>query len=212
MKTTTSSRKFLALATAFAIVIASGLFARSAQAGYIVTLQQIGPDVVANGSGTIDLTDLTLLFSNDPTVNARLIPQVAQIVMGSTVGGNVSDFYTGFSGPTNFGSGFITDASAGGGDSVALFNYPPFGANELGVPTGYVSGNPLLDSNIYSGQTFSTLGVTPGTYVWTWGTGVHADSFTLIASVPDTGSTLGLLLVSLLALVGASRSRALRVA
>ena len=133
--------------------------------------------------------------------------------MGSTTGGNVSDFYTGISsGPTNFGSGFITDASAGGGDVVALFYYPPFGANQLGVPTGYLSGGLLSDSDIYGGQTFSTLGVTPGTYVWTWGTGAHADSFTLIASVPDTGSTLGLLLVSLLALVGASRSRALRVA
>jgi hypothetical protein len=196
-----------------AVTIACGLSARPAQANYIVTLRQIGPDVVAIGSGTIDLTDLTLLFSNDPTVNARMIPGFAQIVMGSTTGGNVSDFYTGFSGPTNFGSGFIiTNASAGGGDSVSLFNYPPFGANQLGVPTGYVSGNPLSDSDIYGGQTFSTLGVTPGTYVWTWGTGGHADSFTLIASVPDTGSTLGLLLVSLLALVGASRSRALRVA
>jgi hypothetical protein len=203
MKRTTPSLKSVppVLAATLAIVIMCGFSLRSAQAGYIVTLRQIGPDVVAIGSGTIDLADLTLLFSNDPTVNARLIPEVAQIVMGSTTGGNVSDFYTGFSGPTNFGSGFITDASAGAGDSVALYNYPPFGANELGVPTGYVSGNPLSDRDIYSGQTFSTLGVTPGTYVWTWGTGVHADSFTLRA-VPDSGSTFGLLSVAFVGLIG----------
>ena len=31
---------------------------------------------------------------------------------------------------------------------------------------------------IYSGKTFATLGVTPGTYVWTWGTGAN-QKFTL---------------------------------
>jgi hypothetical protein len=43
------------------------------------------------------------------------------------------------------------------------------------VETGYVSGTPLSDTTIYFNQTFNTLGVTPGTYVWTWA----SDSFTL---------------------------------
>ena len=207
MKTTARSFNLLTLAATLAIVAAYAFSVRPAQAGYIVTLHQIGPDVVATGTGTIDLTDLTLQFSNDPTVNARMIPGFAQIVMGSTTGGNISDFYTGIvSGPTNFGTGFITDASSGGGDSVALWFYPPFSANQVGVPTGYVSANPLSDIDIYGGQTFSTLGVTPGTYVWTWGTGVHADSFT-IRAVPDSGSTFGFLLVSFVALFGVSRLR-----
>ena len=47
------------LATTLAIVIAWLLSVRPAQAGYIVTLQQVGPDVVATGSGAIDLTGLT---------------------------------------------------------------------------------------------------------------------------------------------------------
>ena len=49
----------------------------------------------------------------------------------------------------------------------------------LVVPRGYVSGDPLSDTSIYSGATFATLGVTPGTYVWKWGEGATADSFTL---------------------------------
>ena len=50
------------LATTLAIVLAWLLSVRPAQAGYTVTLQQVGPDVVATGSGAIDLTGLT--FSN----------------------------------------------------------------------------------------------------------------------------------------------------
>jgi hypothetical protein len=39
------------LATTLAIVLAWLLSVRAAQAGYVVTLQQVGPDVVATGSG-----------------------------------------------------------------------------------------------------------------------------------------------------------------
>ena len=48
----------------------------------------------------------------------------------------------------------------------------------LAVPTGYVSGNALSDRATYSGKTFATLGVRPGTYVWRWGTGAN-QNFTL---------------------------------
>ena len=42
------------LATTLAIVLAWLLSVRPAQAGYTVTLQQVGPNVVATGSGAID--------------------------------------------------------------------------------------------------------------------------------------------------------------
>jgi len=52
-----------------------------------------------------------------------------------------------------------------------------------------------------------SLGVTPGTYTWTWGTGVHADSFTINAGVgvPDAGSTVSLLGFALLGLAALRR-------
>jgi hypothetical protein len=46
------------------------------------------------------------------------------------------------------------------------------------VPPGYVSETPLSDTATYYNATFSSLGVTPGTYTWTWST----DTFTLDVS------------------------------
>lgn len=64
------------------MLVGAGLSAPPAQAGYLVTLTQQGSDVVATGSGTIDLTDLslnsTLSFEGD-----FLIPLSATIVAGT---------------------------------------------------------------------------------------------------------------------------------
>jgi hypothetical protein len=50
-----------ATALGVAMLTGYGLSAPPAQAGYIVTLEQVGSNVVATGSGAIDLTDLTLV-------------------------------------------------------------------------------------------------------------------------------------------------------
>ena len=71
---------------------------------------------------------------------------------------------------------------------------------------GYGSRNPLQDTSTYLNQTFSSLGVTPGTYVWTWGTGAHADSFTLqigpAATAAPEPATLTQLATGALGLLG----------
>ena len=48
------------------------------------------------------------------------------------------------------------------------------------MPQGYVSGAALSDSMTFNNATFASLGVTPGTYVWSWGTGLANQNFTLI--------------------------------
>jgi hypothetical protein len=171
-----------------ALLIGAGLSAPSAQAGYIVTLTQmadpsqpLGFDVVATGSGTIDLTDLTPLIEN---VNKALIqPSTANILTGPATF-EAFDTYKGFTGPTNFGSGGETFATSGDGDFVGIND----GSNLLSVPIGYVNNPRLLSSSAtWDNASFSSLGVTSGTYEWTWGTGTHADSFTLqvgAAAVP----------------------------
>ena len=81
-----------------------------------------------------------------------------------------------FSGPSSFGPGTSeVDATSGSGDILGL---TPVGEG-LVVPDGYTSGSPLSSSSTYSGETFASIGMTPGTYVWTWGSGGSADSMTL---------------------------------
>src|SRR5271156_1164550 len=155
---------------ALAATIAALLSAPQARAGYIVTLEQVGSDVVANGSGEIDLTNLIDKGSADD--RGALVPTTATIITGPY---SPDDYYTGLTGPTNFGSGYGGVASSNAGDIVGIgFGY--LGTvyyDLLSVPKGYVSGDSLSDTATYGGQTFSTLGVTPGTYEWTWGSGAN---------------------------------------
>ena len=178
------------LATTLAIVLAWLLSVRPAQAGYTVTLQEVGSDVVANGSGAINLTGLT--FSHSGSANPGLRPHVlgllgpAVILTGPT--SSSVDSYSGASGPTSFGGfPFLIPASSGSGDMVGIaVDY--WGDVHIIVPAGYVSGSALSDSATYSGRTLA--GVTPGTYVWRWGTGAN-QNFTLQIPVPPPPPVTG---------------------
>jgi|SRR6266403_3281088 len=169
-----------------------------ARANFIATINQVGTNVDVTGSGTIDLTALS--FITPAAAGAAILPSGAYLVLAT---GNVA-VYTGFSGPTSFGSGGVTFASSTGGNAVGIAGHD----GELFVPEGYVSGTSLSATSMYSNATFASLGITPGTYTWTWGTGVHADSFTLqigAAGVPDGGSTVSLLGCALLGLAALRR-------
>jgi hypothetical protein len=80
-------------------------------------------------------------------------------------------------------------ASSASGDIVAFVA----DVDELDVPEGYVSDTPLSDTATYTGQTFSSLGVTPGTYEWKWGTGAN-QNFTLEIGVPEPSTWAMMLL------------------
>jgi hypothetical protein len=169
--------------------VAAVSFVHSAQA-YTVTLEQNGSNVVTNGSGAINLTGLTkasTLFGGPSGIEA----DIGFILTGAPSGGT-SDGYFGFTGPMSFGSGGFFAPNTGSGDFVGINGLLGF----LFVPEGYVSGAALSDSMTFDNATFASLGVTPGTYVWTWGTGLPNQNFTLqigAAGVPDGGSTVSLL-------------------
>jgi hypothetical protein len=176
------------LATA-AILALGSVAAPSAQAGYVVTLEEVGSDVVATGSGALDLIGLTA-GSSGATV-AAMIPRLSFINTGPT-GFMVSMSYKGISGPSSFGSGEGGQPSSGSGDIVGLDKT----SNNLLVPRGYISDSALADTSIYDNQTFASLGVTPGVYEWTWGTGAD-QNFTLdigASPVPEP-STWTMLLI-----------------
>ena len=172
------------------LALAAG-FSLPAQAAYTVTLVQQGPNVVADGSGSINLTSFgspffnvgffSLLLASDGLIDTGPVSSV--------------DIYSGITGPTTFGSGSEVGSSANGsGDLVGVSGVEA----KLIVPASYVSGNPLSDSATYASAIFASLGVTPGTYLWTWGTGANADSFTLqIGPVTNTPEPASLTLLAM---------------
>jgi large exoprotein involved in heme utilization and adhesion len=188
-----------AAALGMAMLIGGGLAAPPAQAGYVVTLTQEGGDVAATGSGPIDLTGLSLV-PDAGISSSRIAPSEGFIIAGGT---GEFDLYGPITGPGSFGSGGVTLANSGGGDLVGIV--VPVGS--VLVPTGYVSDSPLSDTATYAGQTFATLGVTPGKYEWTWGTGAN-QNFTLDIGVPvPEPSAWALLLTGFAALGAMMRSR-----
>ena len=159
--------------------IAAALFCGPASyAETVITLDQVGTNVVATASGTVNLTGLTF-FNNAGSNIASMTPSSAALTVGSTLG---SSIYTGFSSsPTAFGIGSATASSSRTGNYLG-----PLG-NFLRLPGGYMSDAPLSGTATWNNTTIAALGATPGTYTWTWGSGVNADSLTLdVAPEPKT--------------------------
>ncbi len=163
----TSIKRIAGAASIGALVTGLGLSVLPASAAYVVTLRQEADGVVATGSGSLDLSGLTSEgeYSSGP---AALWPAAGYINTGPT-SSVALDAYTGFLGPTSFGSGGFTGASSGSGDSVEIWgSSAQYGVPLLWVPHGYVSGTALSDTSTYDGATFAGLGVSPGTYTWSW--------------------------------------------
>jgi hypothetical protein len=177
------------------MLISAGLSAPVAHAHYIVTLTQRGSDVVATGNGSLDLTALTFLFTNSPPPpggeEGRVNASVGLVVLGPTGAAPIA-VYKGVIGPSSFGSGGFDDANSGSGSLVGVAgSLAPFPI--LGVPVGYVSGSSLRTStDTWDDATFASLGVTPGVYTWTWGSGTHADSFRLVVAGAPVGQLAAL--------------------
>jgi hypothetical protein len=183
-----------------AVLVGSGLGAPPAKAAYIVTLMQQGSNVVATGSGTVNTVDLT----QGPTItgpNALINPNEGELALQLTNMQQPFNLFTGITGPASFGSGGLTNADSSSESPDAGRILIDGSLGQLAVSTSAFLSNTATWDN----ATLNSLGVTPGTYVWTWGTGTDADSFTLDvvapASVPEPAS-VALLAVPLGLIIG----------
>ncbi len=144
-----------------------------------LTFTQNGSEVDESGSGTINtsaLTNLTTGFSSP-----GMVPSSAFTIVGSSSSPSPINGWGGISGPASIGPGGFIVASSGTGQAfgirfLRLSNHSkqhPV-ANELCLGLF-----PFRARRHFRASPLSTLGLTPGTYTYTWGAGVTADSLTV---------------------------------
>ena len=165
--------------------------ASAANAAMILRLEEVGGDVVITGSGSINLSGLTLKTSPNDYDN---IFTPTQLYAGPEF---ISDGVTQWSGLTGpsiiFESGAALHADTGTGN---LFGVVSDDTSDPGgtplpllvLPRSYVSGAALSGTTQFNSQTFATMGITPGTLIWTLPTG---DSVTITTDAQPVPAPLG---------------------
>jgi hypothetical protein len=160
---------------ALSVLVTSAIFGTAvpAQAAYVANVTETTQGVAFDGSGTLNTSAWGSPFSGNYN---SIVAGSTYIVFGGPVGAAIYLNPTSFSGPSSIGEGTLLEFLPNGpGDKVGL----NFSDEYLFTPQGYQSGASLAGSTVQLGATFASLGLTPGTYQWTWGDGASADSYTL---------------------------------
>ena len=148
-----------------------------ASGNFNVSVSQVGSDVVWNGSGSFNTT--SLISNGTQSLGAGFQASLAIWAIGDpTPPGPTLDIYSGVTTfPTSFGTGGPTGTPSGFGDNFGIL---PNGTNRnLLVPTGYTSGSFISGSTTYAGTTIAGMGLSGGTYTWSWGSGGNASSIVM---------------------------------
>ncbi|HET9783547.1 MAG TPA: PEP-CTERM sorting domain-containing protein [Terriglobales bacterium] len=161
---------------------------------YVITMTEQHGNVLAIGDGMIDLTGLLPgLVDSTPTNQAGVDPSGAQLEIGLSTNPFITYGAT-LSGPENFGTGATSlDSSSSGGAVASDIN-----GGSVILPEGYQSLTFISNSDLFDHATLASLGVTPGVYTWTWGSGAE-QSITLDAEATPEPASLLLLVSGLLA-------------
>jgi MYXO-CTERM domain-containing protein len=143
--------------------------AGQARAAFVITIFQNGPNVEADGSGSLNLTGLHQAASangNVPSVFAA----VGFVKIGDPSRNSTTPEWATISGSGTFGGGGLFSASSGTGLLIGV-DVSGLGGKALAVDSGYTSGTSITDSSTWNNTTINGpggLGLTPGTYTWTW--------------------------------------------
>jgi hypothetical protein len=86
-------------------------------------------------------------------------------------------FYTGstFSIPSGFGNAFQYNAATGSfsGSGVGVVYNPYIFSESLFLDSTYVSGDFITTYTVWYNSSFSSMGLIPGTYTYSWGSGAN---------------------------------------
>jgi len=149
--------------------------------GLIVTISEVGSDVIMSGSGSLNLTGLVegsvqAGWGINGTLGTWAIGPSSSF-FGRKYQGNAFNTY-----PTSFGSGYTAPTSFTG-DAFGIQNGSL--GKDIIVPIGYTSGSPLSGTVTFANKTITSMGLTPGTYTYSWG----SDSIRLVIETPAPTST-----------------------
>jgi len=176
-------------------VAATSFWSAAASAAVTIDINESGPDVVATASGTLDIAGLSNVGT--PTIDPFIWSTRAAIGFATSQGVQ----YSGLTGPGSFGTGAALTASSYNGNFLFLGN-----ALSIVVQPQFSSGGPLTGQASWLGQTFASLGLTPGQYVWTLPNDAITVNVGSASAVPEP-STWTMLLLGFGALGFAMRRR-----
>jgi hypothetical protein len=149
----------------------------AATSNFTVTVSQVGPDVVWSGSGSFNLTALSLVGSGSNGSAFAALSGIWAIGPTTTVQRYGGASLTGYS--TTFGSNLVVPTPTSSGSTFGIFPGGVSGRLVM-VPSGYTSNTVISGTATYPGATISSMGLTPGTYTWAWGSGANSSSIVMI--------------------------------
>ena len=161
-----------------AAIAAVVFVAAPAQAVVTLTFAQVGNDVVLTSSGSLNLTNA--VFIGNIQASGFVNPSGGSLAVGGGIS-NIGEAHRLTSPAVTFGTGGFLDGTP---DVGLLFGLQAstLGTGFVYVPQGYVNGSALSGSTTFANRTFTSLGLTAGTYNFS----IPSDTITLI--VPGTGA------------------------
>lgn len=153
--------------------------------GLTITVQQSGSNLLFTATGSLNINGLT--FNSTTNLGGGGIgPGTGTWIMGANAN---MDIYSGIT-----TSGIVLGTNPGGapfdsvfGDIIGVIyqSQPPY---QLAVPSGYNSGEAISANGTILNQTFSSFGLTEGTYTYSWGSGANAESINFIIGGTTTNT------------------------
>lgn len=149
----------------------------STEASIVITATETGGDVVFDYTGSIDTTALAVDSVSQPSFSSGIDPSNGYVFFGT--GGAYTWYLAGST--ATFGTGAYTTASVSNtADTFAV------ASSAFALPSGYTGFN--LDNSValltgqmtFTGASFASLEITPGTYVWTDLSGGQTMTFTTV--------------------------------